>query len=403
MRIAYLVNSYPRVSHTFIRREIAALERRGFSVGRFCMRHTPDQLVDDADRRERDATKVVLDGGPQRLLRSMLKVSAARPKQTLAALRTTLRLASRSDRGLVAHLAYLAEACVLLEWLDTGGYDHVHAHFGTNSTAVAMLVRKLGGPSYSFTAHGPEEFDNPTLLSLPDKIADAAFVVAVSSFGRSQLFRRCVNAAWEKIQVVRCGLDESLLTAEATPIPERPRLVSVARLSEQKGQLLLLEALAQVRRSGTAAELVLVGDGELRPLIEQRLGELDLQDCVTITGWADAERVRREITAGRVFVLPSFAEGLPVALMEALALARPVITTSIAGIPELVTTDCGWLVPAGSVEALANAIQTALDTPTERLEAMGLDGQRRVRAQHDVNTEAGTLAGLIERFSVRSK
>ena len=117
----------------------------------------------------------------------------------------------RADRPLPYHLIYLAEACLIRRWLVETGVSHVHAHFGTNSAEVAMLVQTLGGPPFSFTAHGPEEFDKAPLIGLAEKIRRAAFVVAVSSFGRSQLFRLVEHEHWDKIHVVHCGLEPSFL------------------------------------------------------------------------------------------------------------------------------------------------------------------------------------------------
>jgi glycosyltransferase involved in cell wall biosynthesis len=286
---------------------------------------------------------------------------------------------------------------VLRRRLARCGAAHLHAHFGTNSAAVALLTRLLGGPPYSFTVHGPEEFDRPDSLSLTDKIANASFVAAVSSFGRSQLFRWCPLADWPKIRVVRCGVDAAFLSGGPRPVPETARLVCVGRLSEQKGQLLLLEALGLLTKEGVAFEMVLAGDGPMRREVEEQIERLGLKGRVRITGWVSGEQVREEIVAARALVLPSFAEGLPVVLMEALALGRPVLTTYIAGIPELVEHGVnGWLIPAGSVEALAEALRQVLQTPVERLEQMGKAGAGRVAAQHDANTEAAKLAGVFK-------
>src|SRR5439155_26884638 len=205
--------------------------------------------------------------------------------------------------------------------------------------------------------HGPEEFDHPEALALDEKIEHAAFVVAVSSFGRSQLYRWCPPAQWGKIRVVHCGVDASFLGGDPVPVPDVPRVVCVGRLAEQKGQILLLRALAVLAAEGITCELVLAGDGPLRPAIEAETARLRLAGCVRITGWLDGAAVRREIESARGLVLPSFAEGLPVVLMEALALGRPVVSTFVAGIPELVRDGVhGWLVPAGDVDALAGAV-----------------------------------------------
>jgi len=223
-------------------------------------------------------------------------------------------------------------------------------------------------------------------------------VVAISEYGRSQLFRWSPHPLWPKIHVVHCGVDERFLDVVPTPVPDVARFVCVGRLCEQKGQLLLVRALAELVRRGREVELVLAGDGEMRSELETLIRDEGLAARVQITGWASGERVRQEILAARALVLPSFAEGLPVVLMEALALHRPVLSTYVAGIPELVVPgECGWLVPAGDVESLVAAMEAALDTPVEILAAMGAAGAERVRRRHDVRTEAGKLHQLFRR------
>ena len=395
MKIAYLVNQYPKTSHSFIRREIAALEAAGIPVERYSIRPQMD-LVDRADRVEIDKTKAVLGIGMTRLILSALSVAVTRPGKFLTALGLTLKISWGADSSVLHHLAYLMEACVLLLWLEKQKITHVHAHFGTNSTTVVMLCRVLGGPAYSFTVHGPEEFDRAKTISLEQKINNAAFVVAISSFGKSQLFRWCNRQQWSKIHIVHCGVDQEFLNQPPTNISSTPRLVCVGRLCEQKGQLLLMEAAKLLSAKGKQFKLILVGDGELRGEIEGAIAENNLQNCVEITGWADTQKVRQEILASRAMVLPSFAEGLPVVLMESLALGRPAISTYVAGIPELIQEGVsGWLVPAGSVEALADAMETALEMPVEQLEKMGKAGAKKVQEQHNAATEALQLANLF--------
>lgn len=401
MRVAYLVNQYPSISHTFVRREIEALERLGASVCRFSIRPMAHRVLPDpADQRELGLTHALLGRGPRALLPAVARVAAARPALFARAEALTMRIGKRSERGLFRNFAYLAEACALVELLEQHGATHVHAHFGTNSAAVAMLARELGGPTYSFTVHGPEEFDKPDLIALRDKIARAAFVVGVSSFGRSQLYRYCPSREWDKVHVVRCGVDGSYMAHAPTEVPDVPRLVSVGRLSEQKGQLLLVEAAALLKRKGLRFELVLVGDGPMRVDIESLIAREALHPFVRITGWASGDQVRQEIEAARAFVLPSFAEGLPVVLMEALGRGRPVITTYIAGIPELVKNgESGWLVPAGSVEDVAVAMRAALEASPAQLTEMGRRGYARVREMHEVDHNARILLALFERYA----
>ena len=396
MSIAYLIPSYPMPSQTFIRREIAGLEARGLTIHRFAMRRFSGETADLADAMEQSRTHYILDCGARGLLGTLAMEAISRPRQLLSALRAAVSMGRRSEKGLVWHLAYLAEACYLRRRLSECDVRHIHAHFGTNAAAVAMLCRLLGGPPYSVTVHGPEEFDAPRPLALGEKIRHAAFVVAISQFTRSQLFRWSDQPHWAKIHVVHCGLDEALLNRDLSPVPDRPRLVHVGRLSEQKGQLLLIEAAAKLHARGLDFELVIVGDGPLRGDLEQLIEKYGLRGRVWITGFLDNAGVRREMEAARALVMPSFAEGLPVVIMEALALGRPVISTYIAGIPELVEPGrIGWLIPAGSVDPLVEAMATVLSADPTDLQAMGRAGAAEVALRHDITTEAKKLATLI--------
>jgi glycosyltransferase involved in cell wall biosynthesis len=396
VHIAYLINQYPKVSHTFIRREILALERKGVNVVRIALRGWDGELVDEEDRREREHTRYVLLGGTPVLLWALMRMLLMRPARLMRALALTWRMGRRAERPFPVHLAYLAEACRIVPWLRGAGIRHLHAHFGTNSAEVAMLVETLGGPRWSFTVHGPEEFDKAQLIGLAEKIRRCAFVVAVSSYGRSQLYRLIEHTHWPKVKLVHCGLDPALFLEARSSAPTAKRFVCVGRLCGQKGQLLLLQAAQRLAARAGDFELVFVGDGELRSEIEALIVRANLESKVRITGWVSDKVVRDEVLAGRALVLPSFAEGLPVALMEAMALRRPVISTFVAGIPELVQHgEHGWLVPAGDVEALTCAMQACLDLPTDDLAHMGKATRQRILERHNVDIESTKLVRLF--------
>jgi glycosyltransferase involved in cell wall biosynthesis len=396
MRVAYLINQYPKVSHTFIRREIAALERLGVEVLRFAVRGWDASVADPEDAAERTRTRYLLYGGMWPLVRAVATLAMVSPGRLAAALWLALRMGHRADRPWPYHLVYWAEACRLqCELSRAGGAAQVHAHFGTNAAEVAMLAHVLGGPPYSFTVHGPEEFDKPEFLGLREKIRRASAVIAISSFGRSQLWRWADAADWPKVQVVHCGLEAGFFGAAAIPVPACRRVVCVGRLCEQKGQLLLVEAAARLQASGEDFELVLAGDGDMRPRIEEAIARHGLQHRVRITGWISSDKVRNELAASRALVLPSFAEGLPVVIMEAMAIGRPVLSTYVAGIPELVRDGVeGWLFEAGSVEALAEAMRACLDAPEDLLQRLGAAARSRVLARHHVDAEAARLLAL---------
>ena len=394
MRIAYFVNQYPKVSHSFIRREILALERQGFEIQRIALRGWDAELVDAEDVKEQQRTRYVLQAGMLPLLAGLAKTLLASPGRFVSALVLALRMGRRAERPLPYHLVYLAEACRMLPWMKPFGAEHVHAHFGSNSTEVVMLAQVLGGPPYSFTVHGPEEFDKPQFLGLGEKVRRSAFVVSISSYGRSQLYRWVEHEHWPKVRVVHCGLEPDFHALAPVPLPESPRLVCVGRLCEQKGQLLLMEAAGRLARKGIGFTLVLAGDGEMRGEVELLIQQHGLQKHVRITGWISSEQVREEILAARALVLPSFAEGLPVGLMEAMALRRPVLTTYVAGIPELVRPgENGWLAPAGSIDELTAAMEEILCCPVDELSKMGEAAYLRVLERHSIDTEAIKLAG----------
>jgi colanic acid/amylovoran biosynthesis glycosyltransferase len=394
--LAYLVNQYPLTSHTFIRRELVTLEATGVAVRRYSIRETREPLVDEADQAERPKTRAVLSVGAPGLAGALLRTALLRPGAWLRGLRLALRTGRRSERGVLVHLVYLGEACVLLGWCRDDGIRHVHAHFGTNSAAVAMLCHELGGPSYSITLHGPDEFDRPQALALDEKVARASFVAVISEFSRSQLYRWVRYRDWAKVQVVRCGLDASFFEVNPIPPPSGRQLVCVGRLAEQKGQLILIEAARLLAERTDDFRLVLVGDGPMRGEIEALIDRFGLGSRVTLLGRQNNAEVRKQIIASRALVLPSFAEGLPVVLMEALALERPVISTYVAGIPELVEDRvCGWLVTPGAVEGLARAMAEALDASDEQLETMGRAGAARVSAMHKIENSVAALARLF--------
>ncbi len=393
MRIAYLINQYPKTSHTFIRREIAALERLGITVERWSVRRPKEPLVDPADVAESQRTRVILPSGLLATLAAVLRQCLLAPRASWRALRLATQLGRRSQRGVLRHWAYWAEAAVVKRLCAQQRIEHLHAHFGSNPACVAMLAREMGGVPYSFTAHGVESFDAPPLVGMSSKVALAKCAIAVSHFGKSQLQRWSEPRHWDKIHVVHCGLARAEI--EAQPIEPRPegRLLCVARLAPEKGVSVLLHALARLRSMGLRFELDIVGDGPMRPALEELARGLGLDSSVHFLGWQAGDAVRRHLAAARLLVLPSLAEGLPMVIVEALAMGRPVVASCVAGIPEIVEPQrTGWLFSAGSVTELSAALRSALEIGADELEAMGRRGRQRVLEQHDLDREVGRLA-----------
>ena len=341
----------------------------------------------------------MLEGGALPLLGAVVATILRAPVRFARALAIALRMSRRSPRSWPYHLVYLAEAAWLCRQLRAAGVDHLHAHFGTNGAEVALLARELGGPPYSFTVHGPEEFDAPESLHLRTKSRkprsssrSARSAAASSSAGSpSTSGRRC----------------ESCTAASTLQFDSEPgnrtvaaRLVCVGRLCEQKGQLLLLDAVRIVIDRGRALSSSLPATASCgrRRSADRRARPAR---CVGITGWIDSERVRAEMLAARALVLPSFAEGLPVVIMEAMALRRPVLSTFVAGIAELVRPGLdGWLVPAGDVHALADALEECLETPAPILARMATTRRSRRRTPFD-RYPASKLAELFRDGAIR--
>lgn len=400
MRVAYLISEYPKVSHSFIRREIAALERQGVEVLRYAIRGPSDGSPDTADVEELRRTRYVLGAGAISTLAHLVGAMMRRPRAFMGAVRSAWRLSRRADRSLLHHVAYLVEACIVGNWMDKEKVAHLHAHFGSNPAAVAMLAAQINGGTFSFTAHGTVETDAAQFIGIPEKVRRAAHVVAVSEYGRSQLCRWVEPAHWKKISVVHCGLDDGYRVPPAQPFNAVRRFVCVGRLSSEKGQFVLIDALGELRRQGVDAELVLAGDGELRSAMEQHCQLRGVSDRVRITGWISGAEVRQEIEASRALVLSSFAEGLPVVLMEAMACARPVIATRVSGIPELVRDgQDGWLVAPGNALELAQAMRRCLETDAPQLQAMGEGARARALERHDVDRSGRQLRQIFAPLS----
>ena len=399
--IAYLNAMYARVGDTFIRAEVLQLRELGHTVHTFSIRETnPADLVFQDVRDEHARTDYILSHGPLPLLGSTIAEFFRSPHKWLKTLALATRCGWPGIKGRLWPYAYFVEACYLSRQLRKKKVEHLHDHNGQGCALVAMLAAVLSDIPYSLTIHGPGEFDRPTLLALAEKVAHSKFAVAISDYGRSQLYRWVNHEHWPKIKVIHCGLESTFLDAKPTPPPSAPRLVCIGRLSEQKGQLLLIDAAARLAAKKITFELVLVGDGELRSEIEALIKAKGLEQSVRVTGAISAEKLFEELLSARALVLPSFAEGLPRVIMEAMALRRPVLTTFVAGIPELVLPGVnGWLFPAGSIDALTSAMEDCLSRSVDELRVMGEAAYTRVRERHAVDTEVGKLAALFQQSS----
>jgi len=389
--VAYLTNQYPSPSHSFIRREIFALESMGWRVHRFAHRSSRVELVEPADISELPQTCVLLGLPPLTLLRSIAVWSVSRPLDTCAAIALAMRMAWHGDRRFVAHAAYFVMACALSLRLRDLGCRHLHVHFGTNPAAVALIANRVCGLQYSVTFHGPHEFEADQKLNLGEKIEAASFIAAVSKAGLRQLMEQHKSSA-SKFRLVRCGLDAAWFDVPDFARPSTTDFLCVARLDPQKDPLLLLAAAAILVRRGASFRIKIAGDGSLRGEMDSYVAKNGLDQQVEMLGWQTQRQVAEHMRTARSLVLSSHDEGLPVAIMEAFALGLPAIAPDVGGVRELVETgESGWLVPRGDAQALADAMHACLLVVPSELARMGAEARRRVRP-HDIRVSASALA-----------
>lgn len=380
MGIAYICSRYPFISHTFVLREVEALRALDLDVATFSVHRTPDEhLLSDADRDAAATTYAILPPRPLHLLGATSRAIATRPRTTLTAFVRALRLSRRGVRGLLWQLFYFGEALILWDRCRRAGIRHVHSHFANNASDIGLLAVAIGGSEWrwSFTVHGSTELADVTSHRLRDKIEAAEFVVCTSDFCRSQLMRLVPEVHWEKMRTVHCGVDPSRfrLASRRHRQGESLCVLTVARLVPAKGIHLLLDAVAQLVADGLDVTLAVVGDGPARAALTARAQELGLGARVEFTGFVGQDDILDWYASADVFCLPSFAEGIPVVLMEAMAAELPVVATRIMGIPELVEDGRnGLLVTPARLDELVNALRR-LAARSDMRRALGRAGR----------------------------
>lgn len=404
-KIGYLATHYPSVSHSFILREILALQDLGLDIEPMAVNPAPeDDVLTDIDRAERRRTFYVKAQSKQHMLRALWRAARRSPGGLAATALLAVRSAGFDLKAGLWRLFQLVEAVIVWDHCDRVGVRHVHAHFGQVPATVAWFTAELGNRldpdgdpwTWSVTIHGWHEFVNEREASLRQKVHAASFVVCISDYTRSQLMRIAHPDDWHKLRVVRCGIDTAAFAQRPhRPIGKPPRVLMVARLSPEKGHLVLLEAVKLLRDRGRRVEVELVGPGEFRDSLERAVKSLGIEDRVQFLGACSPSEINAALRSTDVFVLPSFAEGLPVALMEAMAVGVPVVTTYISGIPELVIDGwTGMVVPAGRADLLASAIERLCDDP--KLVADIVTAARaKVEEQHELSHNVTALAALL--------
>jgi glycosyltransferase involved in cell wall biosynthesis len=396
--VVYLTGEYPRATDTFIQREVAALRALGIDVRTCTVRATPaSHHVGPEQQSEAAQTFAVQNDAlkPWKLIRDHVASIRRAPGRYLRALWLAMRTGSPGPVGFAYQLFYFAEAGVLAEHLHRQGAFHLHNHFGNSSCSVAMLASALSGVPYSYTLHGPAELFEPMRWRIDLKIARASFVACISHFARSQGMLFADQAHWRKMHVIHCGVDPARYDAAPRPTCREPTLLFVGRLDAIKGLPVLFEAVATLIARHPALRLVLVGDGPHRSRLAEQASALGITEAVIFEGYLSQTEVATRLAQADIFVLPSFAEGVPVVLMEALASRRPVVATRVAGVAELVEDGVsGFLVPPGDPVALADRLDRLLTDPA-LCATMGESGRARVLAEFCAHDEAARLLTVL--------
>lgn len=394
--VAYLTGEYPKVSHTFIQREIAALRAQGVRVLTCTVRRAPAKDVVGPDQKAEEAQtfSLVQTGlrAPHRLLMAHLALLARAPGTWFSTLALAWRTAPPGARAGLWQVLYFLEAGLLAQYLRRNDVGHLHNHFANSSCSVAMLASALSGVPFSMTMHGPAIFYEPMHWRIDEKIARAEFVACISHFCRSQAMFFSDQKYWPKLRIVHCGVNPAQYGT-------RPRngfgkhVMFVGRLDAVKGVPLLLEAFDRLRAAHPDATLSIIGDGPDRAALERRAQGMG--DAVRFLGYQPQDAVAAHLETADMLVLPSFAEGVPVVLMEAMASRIPVIASQVAGVGELVEDGTsGFTIAAGDVDTLTDRLNRLLSDPA-LCAAMGRAGRAKVEAEFDLTSEAAWLKHLF--------
>lgn len=395
-RILYFVSMFPCWSETFIVREIHALLRLGADIRIISLRHSAEPFV------QRDAAglldRVLYPRPWYRALGSLFERLIDQPRVTARHPARIIKRLWRSPAVMAKSLVAWLRTVGLLSEIESFAPDHVHAHWATYASTAAMATADHLGATFSFTAHAHDIFLNDQLMA--EKLTAASFVATISRFNREYLHRRYPEANTARIEIIHCGVPRHDAPPH-TKITADSLIVSVGRLDEVKGFPVLLQACSRLKRQGVHLQCHIIGDGPQRGVLRAEIERLALQDCVEMLGALPSQEVEHELAGADIFVLASQCsrqgnmDGIPVALMEAMASGVPVVSTAVSGIPELVEDGrTGLLVPACDPVALADAIRRLLEDQTLCQRCVA-GAARKVRQEFDADTEAARLLGVI--------
>jgi colanic acid/amylovoran biosynthesis glycosyltransferase len=397
--LAYLVSQYPMLSMIFIIREVMQLRAMGF--------HIDVASINDADRSpkgltadelsEAQRTHYVLAQGAVKALASHLLVFLSAPSAYARGLALAWRLGPWDLKRVFKNIVYFTEALMVGRWMKQIGQTHLHVHLGSQAATVGLFAREVFGVGYSITVHGPDEFYDAPGQYLTQKVMAADFIVCISHFARSQLMKLSPYEHWHKLHVSRLGVDPAVFAPrQAQRDPGQAfEVLCVGRLTPAKGQHLLVDAAKRLLDQGRRIHLRVVGAGTDAESLQAHVRVSGLQSHVTFEGAVNQDRIRDLYARADCFCIPSFAEGIPVVLMEAMAMGIPCVSTHITGIPELIRHgETGLLAAPSDVKGLAENIALLMDQP-ELVQRMATQARAKVMADYDLARNVDSLAGIF--------
>ena len=397
--LAYLISTYPTLSMTFVLREVIALREMGFQIETASINRPdrPDRELTAVEAVEAKRTYCVKKHGAAGATAAHIKALLGNFGGYWRGLRLALDLAGLDLRRLFLYLMYWTEALMVGQWMREKGLRHLHVHLASQAASVGLFAHHVFGFGYSMTVHGPDEFYDVERQLLAQKIEAADFICCISSFARSQMMKASPYEHWNKFVVSPLGVDpERFRPRPFRAAPDIFEILCVGRLTAAKGQHLLIDAVARLAKEGRSIRLRLVGNGPDEPALREHASRVEFAECVVFEGAVNQDRIRDFYAEADVFCLPSFAEGVPVVLMEAMAMEIPCVTTHITGIPELIRNGVdGVLVTPSDLDALAGALIRLMDD-AELRERLGKSGRARVVELYDLRRSVERLAGIFE-------
>ena len=400
MRLGYLVSRYPAISHSFILREVVELRALGFEieVASINLPDRPGKALTRTEKEEAEKAFYVKQAGIRGAVAAQVEMLLREPHRYFAGLLFALGLARADLKQLAFCVFYFFEAVMLAGWMRERSLGHLHVHFATPAATVALILTRVASIGISMTVHGPDEFYDVPGYFLSEKVRGARFVCAIGVYARSQLMKISPASQWDKFEIAPLGVDPEVF--EPPPMrrrSERFEILCVGRLVPAKGQHILVSAVSQLVGAGRAIRLRLVGDGPDRQSLELEVRRLRLEDAVCFEGALNQDRTHHFYETADIFALASFAEGIPVVLMEAMAMEIPCVTTWIMGVPELIRNEIdGLLIAPSDVDALAGALMRLMDD-AELRQRLGRAGRLRIQDRYNLSRNVTRLAEIFDR------